>query len=113
MTYCTIEEVRDLTGLTDLELSDSQLEGIILDAERYVNLETGKTEGWSLSDPEYQFIQTATKFYAAALCFDTIPETAETSGKSERYRNQAKEILRLLSQESPIVVSSEYEHIEE
>jgi len=111
VVYCTTAEIRDLTGLTDLELSDNQLEEIILNAERCVNSETGKPEGWSLSDPEYPFVQTAAKFHAAALCFDALPETPETSGKAERYRNQAKEILNRL--QIPIVVSSEYEHIEE
>ena len=61
MVYCTKEEVRDLTGLTDLELDDSQLEEIILNAERQVNLETSKLGGWGPSDPEYSLIQTAAK----------------------------------------------------
>jgi len=111
MVYCTIEEVRNLTGLTDLELDDSQLEEIILNTERYVNAETGKPEGWNPSDSEYPFIQTAAKFYAAALCFDALPETPETADKGDRYRSQAREILNRL--QSPVVVSSEYEYIKE
>ena len=113
MVYCTKEEVRNLTGLTDLELDDSQLEEIILNAERQVNFETAKLEGWDTSDPKYPLIQTAAKFYAAALCYETFPDDkAENFGeKAERFRNEATKILR--SFRSPIVKSSSYEHIEE
>ena len=113
MVYCTNEDVRDLTGLTDLELDDSQLEEIILNAERQVNSETSKLEGWDLSDPKYSLIQTATKFYAAALCYETLPDdkVQNFGEKAERFRNEATKILRSLR--SPIVKSSSYEHIEE
>ena len=111
MVYCSIEEVRDLTGLTDLELNDNQLEEIILNAEHLVNSETGKPEGWEPANPQYPLIQTAAKFCAAALCYDALPETDETRGKGERYRSQAEEILKHLR--SLVVVSSKYEHLEE
>jgi len=111
MVYCSIEEIRDLTGLTDIELDDNQLEEIILNAERLVNSETGKPEGWNPSDTKYPFIQSAAKFYAASLCFQALPETPETEGKNERYRSQAREILKRL--QVPITVSSEYEYIKE
>ena len=113
MVYCTKEEVRNLTGLTYLELDDSQLEEIILNAERQVNFETAKLEGWNPPDPKYSLIQTATKLYAVALCYETFPDDKIQSfgKKAERFANKAAKILR--SFRSPIVRSSSYEHIEE
>lgn len=111
MAYCTIEEVRNLTSLTDLELENTQIQQIISDAENYINAITGKPQGWLPTDSKYPFIQIAARLYAAALCFDALPEMPETADKSDRYRSQAKAILNRL--QPLIVISSEYQHIKE
>jgi len=107
--YCTLGEIRNLTGLTDLELGDDQIRELISVVEHYINAVTGKSEGWHPTDSRYHFIEVAAKFHAAALCFDSLPETAETAGKGEKYRSQAKEILKKL--QPSIVKCSEYQHI--
>lgn len=51
MKYITKDEVRNLTGLTEVEVNDSQLERIMDDAE---NLEDTYTDrSWSTSDGNY------------------------------------------------------------
>jgi len=51
MKYITKDEVRNLTGLTEVEVNDSQLERIIDDAENFVDAYTDKS--WSTSDGNY------------------------------------------------------------
>jgi len=92
MTYCTKEEIRDLTGLTDVEIEDSRLDRIISDAENLVDAYTGKS--WSTSDSQYSKIQTVTRFLAASLVYEGLPETAETERKAERYHEKAMSMLK-------------------
>jgi len=92
MAYITKEEVRDLTGLTDIEIEDSRLDRIISDAENLVNAYTGRS--WSTSDGSYSKIQTVTRFLVASLVYEGLPETAETERKAERYHEKAMAMLK-------------------
>jgi len=92
MAYITKEELRNLTGFTDTEINDSQLDQIITDAENLVNAYTGKS--WSSSDSNYSKIQTATRFLAASLVYESLPSTPETEQKAERYNEKAMTMLK-------------------
>lgn len=83
----TKEELRNLTGLSDLEIDDDRLDQIILDAENLVEACTGQS--WSTSDSEYSRIQTVTRLLAASLIYEGLPSTPETEKKAERYHEKA------------------------
>ncbi len=89
MKYITKDEVRNLTGLTEVEVNDSQLERIIDDAENFVDAYTDKS--CSISDSKYSKIQIATRFLAASLIYEGLPKTPENEGKAQRYHEKAKE----------------------
>ena len=91
MTYCTKEEIRNLTGLTEVEVSDDQLDQIIVDAVNFIDGYTGQP--WSPSDADYSKIQTATRFIAISLVYDILPQTREINEKAQRFHEKA---LRLL-----------------
>ena len=90
--YVTKEEVRNLTGLTDRELEDERLDQIIQEAERMVEIYTGKA--WTETDSEYSQIQTVTRMLAASLAYEAIPLTEEVHGKAARYHELAVLLLR-------------------
>jgi len=83
MKYITKDEIRNLTGLTEVEVNDSQLERIIDDAENLVDTYTDKS--WSSSDSKYSKIQTATRFLAASLVYESLPKTPENEGKAQLH----------------------------
>lgn len=94
LTYITREELRSLTGLTDLEVEDSRLDQIIGDAENLVDGYTGRS--WSTSDPKYSKIQTVTRFLAASLVYESLPQTPETNEKAQRYHERAMAALKVM-----------------
>lgn len=94
MTYVTKQELRNLTGLTDIEIEDSRLYQIITDTENLVNAYTGKS--WSASDNDYSKIQTATRFLAASLIYEGLPSTPETEEKAHRYDDKAMLMLKTM-----------------
>jgi len=91
MAYVTREELRNLTGLTEVEISDNQLNQIIVDAVNFVDTHTGQS--WSPSDADYSKVQTATRFVAIGLAYDILPQTREINEKAQRFHEKA---LRLL-----------------
>jgi len=91
MTYCTKEDIRNLTGLTEVEVSDDQLDQIIVDAVNFLDGYTGQS--WSPSDADYSKVQTATRFIAISLVYDTLPQTREINEKAQRFHEKG---LRLL-----------------
>jgi len=91
MTYCTKEDIRNLTGLTEVEVSDDQLDQIIVDAVDFLDGYTGQS--WSPSDADYSKVQTATRFIAISLVYDTLPQTREINEKAQRFHEKG---LRLL-----------------
>ena len=91
MAYVTKEELRNLTGLTEIEVSDDRLDQIIVDAVNFVEGYTGQS--WSPSDADYSKIQTATRFIAIGLAYDTLPQTREINEKAQRFHEKG---LRLL-----------------
>ena len=94
MTYCTKEEMRKLTGLTDVEVSDDQLDQIIEDAVNLVDAYTGQS--WSPSDGNYSKIQTITRFIAISLVYESLPQTPEVNEKAQRYHEKAMRMLDAL-----------------
>jgi hypothetical protein len=94
LPYITKEEVRDLTGTTEIEVGDSELDQIITDAENLVEAYTGKS--WAASESEYSKIQTATRFVAASLIYESLPVTPETNSKSQRYHEKAMAMLKVM-----------------
>ncbi|MFQ6094706.1 MAG: hypothetical protein ACE5NN_01045 [Candidatus Bathyarchaeia archaeon] len=94
MARITREDLRNLTGLTDVEIEDSRLDQIIADSESLVDGYTGKS--WSASDSNYSKIQTATRFLAASLIYDSLPSTPEINEKAQRYHEKAMAMLRAM-----------------
>ena len=94
MAYTTKEELRELTGITETEVGDSELDQIIVDAQNLVEAYTGKS--WSTSDGNYSKIQTVTRFLAASLTYDSLPATRETELKSQRYHEKAMAMLEAM-----------------
>jgi len=97
LAYITKEQIRDLTGITETEVGDSELDQIIADAQNLVDAYTGHS--WSTSDSNYSKIQTVTRFLAASIIYDSLPATGETELKSQRYHEKAMgmlEAMRLL-----------------
>lgn len=94
MMYCTKEEMRKLTGLTDGEVSDDQLDQIIEDAVNLVDAYTGQS--WSPSDGNYSKIQTITRFIAISLAYESLPHTPEVNEKAQRYHEKAMRMLDAL-----------------
>ncbi|MCW4020844.1 MAG: hypothetical protein NWF14_06430 [Candidatus Bathyarchaeota archaeon] len=91
MGYVTKEELRNLTGLTEVEISDDQLNQIMVDAANFVDAYTGQS--WSQSEADYSKVQTAVRFEAISLVYDTLPLTRENNEKAQRFHEKA---LRLL-----------------
>jgi len=87
MGYVTREEIRNLIGVTDLEIEDQRLDQTITDAENLVNAYTGKP--WTTTDGEYSKIQTVTRLLAASLIYEGLPSIQETQGKAQRYHELA------------------------
>ena len=87
----TKEELRNLTGLSDLEVDDDRLDQIIVDAVNFVEGYTAQL--WSPSDADYSKVQTAVRFEAISLVYDTLPLTPENNEKAQRFHEKA---LRLL-----------------
>jgi len=94
MSRVTKEELRDLMGLTEIEVGDAQLERIIADAENLVDAYTGRS--WSTSDGEYAKIQTTTRLLAASLVYDCLPSTSEAHDKAQRYHEKAVMMLKAM-----------------
>jgi len=94
LAYITREELRDLTGITETEVGESELDQIIADAENLVDAYTGQS--WSTSDSNYSKIQTVTRFLAASLIYDSLPVTRETELKSQRYHEKAMAMLEAM-----------------
>jgi len=94
MSRVTKEELRDLTGLTETEVGNSQLERIIAEAENFVDAYTGRS--WSASDGEYSKVQTVTRLLAASLIYDSLPSTPETQDKAQRYHEKAMMMLKAM-----------------
>jgi len=90
--YVTREEIRNLTGLTDLEIDDQSLDQIITDAENLIDAYTGKT--WTTTDAEYPKIKTVTRLLAASLIYEGLPSTPEAQGKAQRYHELATLMLK-------------------
>lgn len=87
MTYITKEELRNLTGLTNLEVDDERLDQVITDASNLVEAYTGKS--WTPSESKYSKIQTITGFLAASLVYESLPSTPEINKKAQRYHEKA------------------------
>jgi len=94
MSRVTKEELRNLTGLTEVEVGDSQLDRVIDEAETMIDAYTGKS--WSTSDGEYAKVQTATRLLAVSLVYESLPSTAETEGKAQRYHEKAMLMLKAM-----------------
>jgi len=94
MSRITKEELRNLTGLTDIEVGDSQLERIIADAETLVDTCTGRL--WSASDEDYAKVQTITRLLAASLIYESLPLSPETENKAQRYHEKAMLMLKAM-----------------
>jgi len=94
MGRVTKDELRDLTGMTEIEVGDSQLERIIADVENLVDAYTGKP--WSASDQDYAKIQTVMRLLAASLIYESLPLTPETEGKAQRYHEKALLMLKAM-----------------
>ena len=94
MTYCTKEEIRNLTGLTEVEVSDDQLDQIIEEAKNLLDTYTGQP--WYPSDTNYSKIQTVTRFIAISLAYESLPQTPEVNEKAQRYHEKALRMLDAL-----------------
>jgi len=94
LTHITKEQLRDLTGITETEVGDSELDQMIADAENLVDAYTGRS--WSTSDSSHSKIQTVTRFLAASLIYDSLPATRETELKSQRYHEKAMAMLEAM-----------------
>jgi len=92
--YVLREEVRALTGVTEVEVGDFQLDRIIAEAESLIGAYTGRS--WSPSDEGYSRIQTAARFLAASLVYESLPSTPEVDGKAQRYHERAMLVLRAM-----------------
>ena len=94
MAYTTKEGLRELTGITETEVGDPELDQMIADAQNLVDAYTGKS--WSTSDGNFSKIQTVTRFLAASLIYDSLPATRETELKSQRYHEKAMAMLEAM-----------------
>jgi len=92
MGRVTKEELRNLTGLTDVEVGDSQLERIIADAETLIDAYTGRS--WSASNGDYTKVQTATRLLAASLVYESLLLAPESQEKAQRYHEKAMTMLK-------------------
>jgi len=78
MAYSSAQDVRDATGFSASEISDTQITAFITAADTFIDVMSGKTAThWTNSDPEWGTVKRASIAIAASYCFRFIGKALE------------------------------------
>ncbi|MCD6421900.1 phage gp6-like head-tail connector protein [bacterium] len=97
MAYVTVQFVREITGLTDVDADDAKITDLIETAEAIIDYETGKS--WSESDEGFKLVQLATAKLVGWLIFRSL---AGAEQKADKFKEEAYEFIEKLKDKSEL-----------
>jgi len=91
LPYTTIERVRALSGLTASDITDTELAGLIDEADRLVEGFTGRT--WTGDEPDYALAGFASSCFTIALAYLRL---VREEGKSDLWWKKGMDVCEKL-----------------